>query len=81
MRYIIEHEGILGLYKGVAPQILKGLLVQGILMMTKERVELMFILLFRYMRRLREEKLRQLAEVAAKRVEEARAKSVGIGNG
>lgn len=79
MRYIIEHEGILGLYKGVAPQILKGLLVQGILMMTKERVELMFILLFRYMRKLREEKLKQLAEIAAKKVEETRAKSAAVG--
>lgn len=37
MRFIIEHEGILGLFKGIGPQILKGLLVQGILMMTKER--------------------------------------------
>jgi hypothetical protein len=72
MRYIIEHEGIFGLYKGVAPQILKGLLVQGILMMTKERVELLFILLFRYVRKVRKEKLEKLAEIAAKKVEEAK---------
>ena len=37
MRSIIQHEGPLGLFKGIGPQILKGLLVQGILMMTKER--------------------------------------------
>jgi hypothetical protein len=37
MAYIVEHEGMLSLFKGIAPQLLKGLLVQGILMMTKER--------------------------------------------
>jgi hypothetical protein len=35
--YIIEHEGPLALFKGIGPQIMKGLLVQGLLMMTKER--------------------------------------------
>ena len=37
MQFIVEHEGVLSLFKGMGPQILKGLLVQGILMMTKER--------------------------------------------
>src|SRR5690242_2947248 len=37
MQYIIEHEGPHALFKGIGPQILKGLLVQGFLMMTKER--------------------------------------------
>jgi hypothetical protein len=37
MKFIIQHEGPLGLFKGIAPQIMKGLMVQGILMMTKER--------------------------------------------
>ena len=37
MQHIIEHEGPWALFKGIGPQILKGLLVQGILMMTKER--------------------------------------------
>jgi len=50
MTYIIEHEGPLALFKGIGPQLLKGLLVQGLLMMTKERVELLFVLLFAYMR-------------------------------
>ena len=37
MAFIIKNEGVLGLFKGIAPQITKGLLVQGMLMMTKER--------------------------------------------
>lgn len=37
MEFIIQHEGILGLFKGIAPQIMKGVIVQGLLMMTKER--------------------------------------------
>ena len=37
MQFIVENEGVLSLFKGIGPQILKGLLVQGILMMTKER--------------------------------------------
>jgi hypothetical protein len=37
MKFIIQHEGVLGLFKGIAPQITKGVLVQGLLMMTKER--------------------------------------------
>jgi len=72
MSYIIEKEGPLGLYKGVAPQILKGLLVQGILMMTKERMELLFVLLFRYVRQMRKEQLQKLAEVAARKVDQAK---------
>ncbi|KAF2814624.1 mitochondrial carrier [Mytilinidion resinicola] len=67
MSFIIEHEGLLGLFKGIGPQILKGLLVQGFLMMTKERVELLFILLFRYLRKIRTEKLQKLADLAADR--------------
>jgi hypothetical protein len=37
MRFIVDHEGPLSLFKGIGPQILKGLLVQGLLMMAKER--------------------------------------------
>jgi hypothetical protein len=37
MQFIIENEGMKSLFKGMGPQLLKGLLVQGILMMTKER--------------------------------------------
>lgn len=37
MAYIVEHEGLLSLFKGIGPQLMKGLMVQGLLMMTKER--------------------------------------------
>ncbi|KAI8634814.1 mitochondrial carrier [Xylariaceae sp. FL1651] len=66
MQFIIKHEGLLSLFKGIGPQITKGLLVQGILMMTKERMELIFVLLFRYLRQLRSEQLAKAAGLAAK---------------
>jgi hypothetical protein len=72
MQYIIEHEGPFGLFKGIGPQILKGLLVQGFLMMTKERIELSFILLFRYLRQVRAEKLQKLANIAAEKAQQSR---------
>ena len=65
MSYIIEHEGPLALFKGIAPQITKGILVQGLLMMTKERMEILFIVLFAYLRKLKSEKLTQAAEAIA----------------
>lgn len=37
LKYTLEHEGAVSLFKGIGPQITKGLLVQGMLMMTKER--------------------------------------------
>jgi hypothetical protein len=37
MQFIVHNEGLLGLFKGIGPQITKGVLVQGLLMMTKER--------------------------------------------
>lgn len=37
MKFIIDNEGPAALFKGIGPQITKGLLVQGLLMMTKER--------------------------------------------
>jgi hypothetical protein len=87
IRYILEHEGPLSLFKGIGPQITKGLLVQGILMMTKERyvslvgfrntylrrnrTELLFIVLFRSFRKLRDEKLAKLAAAAAEKAKAA----------
>lgn len=65
MRFIIENEGALGLFKGIGPQILKGLLVQGILMMTKERMELLFILFLRYIQKARSEQLSKAAQLVA----------------
>lgn len=62
MKYIIDHEGPLALFRGMGPQILKGLLVQGILMMIKERMELLFVVLFAYVRRIRDEKMKQAVD-------------------
>ncbi|KAF8471813.1 putative peroxisomal carrier protein [Kalaharituber pfeilii] len=57
MGYIVKHEGALSLFKGIGPQIMKGLLVQGFLMMTKERMELLFILLWRVIKKMQAEKV------------------------
>ncbi|KAJ6780311.1 hypothetical protein PWT90_09394 [Aphanocladium album] len=65
MAFIIENEGLLGLFKGIGPQIMKGFLVQGILMMTKERVELLFVLFFRWLANLRSKKVSQAATAVA----------------
>ncbi|KAH8431790.1 putative peroxisomal carrier protein [Aspergillus melleus] len=65
MRFIIKNEGPLSLFKGIGPQILKGLLVQGLLMMTKERMELTFVLLFAYLRKIKQEKLQKAVDSAA----------------
>ncbi|KAL2156227.1 hypothetical protein VTH82DRAFT_972 [Thermothelomyces myriococcoides] len=65
MQFIIANEGPLSLFKGIGPQILKGLLVQGILMMTKERVELIFILFLRYLQVMRSRRLRKAGDLAA----------------
>lgn len=98
MQFIIEDEGLLGLFKGIGPQITKGILVQGILMMAKERyvrtasilrdyaftntslyrVELMFILFFRYIKSLRAARLERLASAAASRAPELAAKTASI---
>jgi len=59
--YIVENEGIMRLFKGIGPQLLKGVMVQGLLMMTKERIELVFLLLFRYIKNLRAQQLSKLA--------------------
>ncbi|CBF82205.1 hypothetical protein AN5269.2 [Aspergillus nidulans FGSC A4] len=45
LAYIIRNEGLLRLYKGLAPQIIKGLLVQGLMMLLKERTELLMMAL------------------------------------
>lgn len=37
LTFIVRNEGLLRLYKGLAPQIIKGLLVQGLMMLLKER--------------------------------------------
>lgn len=66
LAYIIEHEGPLALFKGIGPQLLKGLMVQGLLMMTKERVEVLFVLLFAYIRLAKQRRLKLAAELKAR---------------
>ncbi|KAL4807219.1 mitochondrial carrier domain-containing protein [Aspergillus unguis] len=44
LRYIIRREGVLRLYKGLAPQIVKGFLVQGLMMLLKERTEILLMM-------------------------------------
>lgn len=81
MAYIIEHEGYLGLFKGIGPQLIKGLLVQGLLMMTKEEIELGFVFLFAYLKTARQKQLAKAAEalkaktlpVAEKAVQQAKS--------
>ncbi|KAK6601604.1 Peroxisomal adenine nucleotide transporter 1-like protein 2 [Botrytis cinerea] len=70
MQFIIHNEGLMGLFKGIGPQITKGLIVQGLLMMTKERMELLFILLFRYLRKIRSEQLQKAADLAASKAKQ-----------
>lgn len=67
MAYIIEHEGYMGLFKGLGPQLLKGIIVQGLLMMTKERIELLFVFLFAYLRMVKEQQLKKAAAAVRER--------------
>lgn len=46
LRFIWTHEGLAGLFKGIGPQVLKGFLVQGILMMTKDKYVFMHLRLY-----------------------------------
>lgn len=51
--YIVKNEGVLRVYKGLVPQIIKGFLVQGLMMMLKERTEsLLLVAISLYRRRL-----------------------------
>ncbi|WEW58745.1 ADP/ATP carrier protein [Emydomyces testavorans] len=70
MAYIVEHEGPLALFKGIGPQILKGLLVQGLLMMAKERIELLFLVFFARLQKIKKDKLEKLANAAADKAKE-----------
>lgn len=37
LSHIVKNEGLLGVFKGLGPQLLKGLLVQGLIMSIKDR--------------------------------------------
>ncbi|CAI4219471.1 unnamed protein product [Parascedosporium putredinis] len=75
MKFIVDNEGVAGLFKGIGPQISKGLLVQGILMMTKERMELIFILFFRYLKTLRANRLAAAQGVVLRKSRELRLRA------
>ncbi|RMZ79418.1 hypothetical protein DV738_g3355, partial [Chaetothyriales sp. CBS 135597] len=68
MAYIIEHEGTLGLFKGIGPQIIKGILVQGVLMMAKERIEVLFQVLFAYIALVKQRRLERLSKQVKERL-------------
>lgn len=51
--YLAKNEGLAGLFKGIGPQITKGILVQGLLFMFKDQVELLIVLLIRLVRKRR----------------------------
>ena len=78
MRYIVDHEGLLGLFKGIGPQITKGLFVQGLLMTLKERIDLLFMFLYAYLKMVRETKLKQAAEMASAKAEVAAEKAKAV---
>lgn len=47
LAYLAKEEGISGLFKGLGPQITKGVLVQGLLFMFRDQIEFLIILLVR----------------------------------
>lgn len=47
LTYLASNEGLAGLFKGIGPQISKGVLVQGLLFMFKDQIELSIVLLLR----------------------------------
>ncbi|CUM64666.1 uncharacterized protein PRCAT00002275001 [Priceomyces carsonii] len=47
LTYLWKTEQIKGLYKGVAPQLLKGVFVQGLLFAFKDQIDMLFIFLLR----------------------------------
>lgn len=47
LAHLAHTSGIKGLYRGIGPQISKGVLVQGLLFMFKDQVELLMVLLIR----------------------------------
>lgn len=47
LSHLWQTEKLMGLYKGVAPQLLKGVIVQGLLFMFKDQLDLLFLLLLK----------------------------------
>lgn len=51
LAYLLKHEGFFGMWKGLGPQISKGVLVQGLLFTFKDQVELFLVLFTRLLKR------------------------------
>lgn len=47
LRHLWHTERLRGLYKGVAPQLLKGVIVQGMLFMFKDQIDMLFVALLK----------------------------------
>lgn len=47
LTYLAKNEGFAGLFKGIGPQITKGVLVQGLLFMFRDQIELLIVLIIR----------------------------------
>lgn len=47
LAHLWKTEKLRGLYKGVAPQLLKGVIVQGLLFMFKDQIDMLFLLLLK----------------------------------
>lgn len=50
LAYLWETEKFRGLYKGIAPQLLKGVFVQGLLFMFKDQIDILFLLLLKLLK-------------------------------
>ncbi|PSK35252.1 hypothetical protein C7M61_004710 [Candidozyma pseudohaemuli] len=63
LSHLWKTEKLRGLYKGVAPQLLKGVIVQGLLFMFKDQLDMLFLLL---LKALKSRKTKLLAKAALK---------------
>lgn len=59
--FLAKNEGLAGLFKGIGPQISKGVIVQGLLFMFKDQIELLIVLLIRIVK----SKRRSLSPISA----------------
>lgn len=50
LAYLWETEKFRGLYKGIAPQLLKGVFVQGLLFMFKDQLDILFLFLLKLLK-------------------------------
>ncbi|KAF3992415.1 hypothetical protein FT663_00695 [Candidozyma haemuli var. vulneris] len=63
LAHLWNTEKLRGLYKGVAPQLIKGVIVQGLLFMFKDQLDMLFLLL---LKALKSRKAKILAKAALK---------------